>query len=136
MTAVSHPPQPRQATAAPPAPRELLRAVTTPQKLRRLLFGLVVLCLIWGAVAAWVVNQRASGAKEGPIPYTYRMTVMQALSEAGGINEYAKKKAIYILRTDPDGKAFRYPFDYAAVLKGQRLELNIKLMPGDMIVVP
>jgi polysaccharide export outer membrane protein len=73
--------------------------------------------------------------KEGPISYTYRMTVMQALSEAGGITDYAKKKAIYVLHTE-NGKEFRLPFDYAAVLKGQRMELNIQLMPGDMIVVP
>jgi polysaccharide export outer membrane protein len=73
--------------------------------------------------------------REGPIPYTYRMTVMQALSEAGGINEYAKKKKIYILRNE-NGKEFRLPFDYDAVLKGQRMELNIQLLPGDMIVIP
>ena len=73
--------------------------------------------------------------KEGPIPYTYRMTVMQALSEAGGLTDYAKKKAIYILRTE-NGKEFKLPFDYAAVLKGQRMELNIQLVSGDMIVVP
>jgi polysaccharide export outer membrane protein len=73
--------------------------------------------------------------KEGPIPYTYRMTVMQALSEAGGITEYAKKKAIYVLRND-NGREFKFPFDYSAVLKGQRMELNIPLEPGDVIVVP
>src|ERR1019366_2714932 len=64
VTAVSDPTQPRHAAAAPPAPRELLRAATTPRKLRRLLVGLVVLCLIWGAVTAWVVSQRASGAAD------------------------------------------------------------------------
>jgi polysaccharide export outer membrane protein len=73
--------------------------------------------------------------KEGPIPYTYRMTVMQALSEAGGITDYAKKKAIYVLRND-NGREFKFPFDYSAVLKGQRMELNIPLEPGDVIVVP
>ncbi len=73
--------------------------------------------------------------KEGPIPYTYRMTVMQALSEAGGITDYAKKKAIYVLRND-NGREFRFPFDYSAVLKGQKMELNIPLEPGDVIVVP
>jgi polysaccharide biosynthesis/export protein len=73
--------------------------------------------------------------KEGPIPFTYRMTVMQALSEAGGITDYAKKKAIYVLRND-NGREFRFPFDYAAVLKGQKMELNIQLEPGDVIVVP
>jgi polysaccharide biosynthesis/export protein len=73
--------------------------------------------------------------KEGPIAYTYRMTVMQALSEAGGITDYAKKKAIYVLRND-NGREFRFPFDYSAVLRGQKMELNIPLEPGDVIVVP
>lgn len=73
--------------------------------------------------------------KEGPIPYTYRMTVMQALSEAGGLTDYAKKKSIYVLRNE-NGKEFKLPFDYAAVLKGQHMELNVQLVPGDMIVVP
>lgn len=73
--------------------------------------------------------------KEGPIAYTYRMTVMQALSEAGGITEYAKKNKIYVLRND-NGREFRFPFDYAAVLKGQKMELNIPLEPSDVIVVP
>ena len=39
--------------------------------------------------------------KEGPIPFNSRMTVLQALSEAGGPSEYANKKKIYVLR---DGK--------------------------------
>jgi len=73
--------------------------------------------------------------KEGPIPFNYRMTVMQALSEAGGLTDYANKKKIYILRIE-NGKTFRLPFDYAAVLKGQHLELNIQLQASDMIVVP
>jgi polysaccharide biosynthesis/export protein len=73
--------------------------------------------------------------KEGPIPFNYRMTVMQALSEAGGLSDYASKKKIYILRIE-DGKTFRLPFDYSEVLKGQHLELNIQLQANDMIVVP
>jgi hypothetical protein len=43
---------------------QFLRARTTPAKLRLLLVGLVVLCLIWGGLAAWVVGQRASGAND------------------------------------------------------------------------
>jgi polysaccharide export outer membrane protein len=73
--------------------------------------------------------------KEGPLPYIYEMTVMQALTEAGGVTDYAKKKNIYVLRTE-NGKQFKIPFDYAAVLKGEHLETNIQLIPGDMIVVP
>ena len=73
--------------------------------------------------------------KEGPISYTYRMTVMQALSEAGGLNDYAKRKKIYILRTQ-NGKDYKLPFDYEAVLRGERMELNVPLLPGDTVVVP
>jgi hypothetical protein len=47
-----------------PAVRHSVRATTTPAKLRLLLIGLVSLCLIWGAVAAWGVSQRASGAND------------------------------------------------------------------------
>jgi polysaccharide biosynthesis/export protein len=73
--------------------------------------------------------------KEGPIPFTYRMTVMQAISEAGGLNAYAKRKKIYILRTE-NGKDYKLPFDYEAALRGERMELNIPLQPGDTLVVP
>jgi polysaccharide biosynthesis/export protein len=73
--------------------------------------------------------------KEGPIPYNYRMTVMQALSEAGGLNDYAKRKKIYVLRTE-NGKEYRLSFNYDAVLKGEHMELNIPLMPGDTLVIP
>jgi polysaccharide export outer membrane protein len=73
--------------------------------------------------------------KEGPIAYTYRMTVLQALSEAGGLTDYAKKKRIYVLHHE-GGRDFRYPFDYDAVLRGEKMELNIPLMPGDTLVVP
>ena len=62
MTAVGDPPRP--APAARPALGQFVRATTTPAKLRLLLVGLVSLCLIWGAVAAWVVSQRASGAND------------------------------------------------------------------------
>jgi polysaccharide export outer membrane protein len=73
--------------------------------------------------------------KEGPISYSYRMTVMQAISEAGGLTDYAKRRKIYVLRNE-NGKQYQLPFDYDAVVKGQHIELNIPLMAGDTIVVP
>jgi len=72
---------------------------------------------------------------EGTLSYTYRMTVMKALSEAGGLTDYAKRRKIYVIRIE-NGKEYRLPFDYDAVVKGERVELNIPLEPGDTIVVP
>jgi polysaccharide biosynthesis/export protein len=73
--------------------------------------------------------------KEGSIPYTYRMTVLQALTEVGGLTDWAKRKKIYVLH-DENGKQFTFPFDYDAVVKGQHMESNIYLIPGDTVVVP
>lgn len=73
--------------------------------------------------------------KEGTIAYTYQMSVIQALSEAGGLNDYAKRKKIYVLRHE-GGKDYRLPFDYEAVIKGEKMEQNIQLLAGDTIVVP
>lgn len=73
--------------------------------------------------------------REGPIPYTYRMTVMQAISEAGGLTDFAKKKKIYVLRRE-NGQEHKLPFDYDQALNGESMELNIQLLPGDSLVVP
>ena len=73
--------------------------------------------------------------REGPISFTYRMTIMQALSEAGGLSDYAKRKKIYVLRNE-NGRQFKLPFNYDAVLNGEHMELNIPLQAGDTLVVP
>jgi polysaccharide export outer membrane protein len=71
---------------------------------------------------------------EGIIELKYPMTVLQAISEAGGLTDFAKKKKISILRM-VNGKEFRFAFNYDAVIKGQQVEQNILVVPDDTIVV-
>jgi len=73
--------------------------------------------------------------KEGPLPYNYGMTVMQALSEAGGLTDYAKRKKVYILRSE-NGREYRLDFNYEEVVRGERMEQNIVLLAGDTVVIP
>jgi polysaccharide biosynthesis/export protein len=73
--------------------------------------------------------------REGVIDMKYPMTVLQALSEAGGLTDYAKRKKIYIMRTE-NGKQVRVPFNYDAVIRGEAMAQNIEVMPDDTIVVP
>jgi hypothetical protein len=40
-----------------------------------------------------------------------------------------------VLRNE-NGRQYKLPFDYDAVLRGERMELNLLLLPGDTIVVP
>lgn len=71
--------------------------------------------------------------KPGGYPLRGRMTVLQALSIAGGFNEWADKGAIVVMR---DGNE-RVEVDYAALVKpdGEK-EKNFPLNPGDTIYVP
>jgi polysaccharide biosynthesis/export protein len=62
-------------------------------------------------------------------------TVMQALAMAGGLTPYASPGKIVILRHSGDTEK-TLPFDYKAVSRGQSLEQNMTLLPGDVVVVP
>jgi polysaccharide export outer membrane protein len=73
--------------------------------------------------------------KEGAIDMKTPLTVLQAVAEAGGLNDYAKRSKIYILRKS-NGKEARLPFDYSAVIRGSHGEQNVTLEVGDTVVVP
>jgi polysaccharide export outer membrane protein len=74
-------------------------------------------------------------ARPGAFPMMADMTVLQALSAAGGLSQYANGSKIYVLRNQ-NGTQTRLAFNYKEVLKGQKPEQNIVLKPGDTIVVP
>ena len=74
-------------------------------------------------------------ARAGALPLLPNMTVLQALSSAGGFSQFAKLKNIYVLRNE-GGKQVKHPFNYKEVVKGKNQEENILLQPGDVIVVP
>jgi len=74
-------------------------------------------------------------SRTGALPLLPNMTVLQALSTAGGFTPFAKMKDIYILRIE-NGRQTKYPFHYKDVVKGKRQEENILLQPNDVIVVP
>ena len=74
-------------------------------------------------------------ARAGAFPLLPNMTVLQALSSAGGFTQFAREKKIYILRME-NGKQVKYPFNYKEAVSGKNVEQNIILQGGDIIVVP
>ena len=73
-------------------------------------------------------------AHTGPLPLSPNMTVMQALASAG-ISQFANTKKIYLLRR-ANGKEEKFPVPYRKLIKGQDIEHDYVLQPGDTIVVP
>ncbi|MBV9062050.1 MAG: polysaccharide biosynthesis/export family protein [Alphaproteobacteria bacterium] len=62
------------------------------------------------------------------------MTVLQALATAG-FTQFANTKGIYVLRT-VNGAQQKIPVNYRRLVKGEAMNQNIILKPGDTIVVP
>jgi len=63
------------------------------------------------------------------------ITVLQALTLAGGFQEYADEGDISIVRTSGD-QHLVFDFNYKDVIKGKKAEQNILLRSGDVVVVP
>jgi polysaccharide export outer membrane protein len=63
------------------------------------------------------------------------VNVLQALAMAGGLNAFAKRNSIRILRkTKGKNKIFKFVYD--DVTEGKNLNQNIQLKRGDVLVVP
>jgi len=75
------------------------------------------------------VNSPSSFMVEKPI------TVLQALSLAGGFAEFADEGGIKIVRAYGDDYVY-LDFNYKDVIKGKNTEQNIFLRSGDVVVVP
>lgn len=70
-------------------------------------------------------------ARPGEYALVSPISILEAISKAGGLQDFANSKHIYILRGDK-----RIYFNYKDVLKGKHMDQNIQIEPGDHIVIP
>jgi len=76
-----------------------------------------------------------SVARPGAYPLTPAMTILQALSSAGGFTQFANEKKIFLLRS-VGGKQTKFYFNYKDVINGKHSDQNLTIVAGDTIVVP
>ncbi len=72
--------------------------------------------------------------KPGEFQVPRRITVMQALSLAGGLTPFAGEDSIRIIRREND-QTIAIPFAYSDVKRGRKIETDIELKSGDTVVV-
>lgn len=73
--------------------------------------------------------------KPGEVIMNTRMSVMEVLSQVGGLTPYADESDIIIIRKTPEGKkSIKYP--YSNIARGRKLDKDIDLKSGDVIFVP
>lgn len=73
--------------------------------------------------------------RPGPILLSAPTNVLQALSQAGGLDRFADLGNIKIVRAGTNGQTV-IAVNYDKLIKGQQLESNIMLKNGDTILVP
>jgi polysaccharide biosynthesis/export protein len=82
------------------------------------------------------INILGMVVRPGAYMLTGSSTVLDAIAMAGGFKDFAKQKAIYVLRQNPDGTQARLAFNYKEVIKGHNPDQNVRLQPRDTVVVP
>lgn len=69
--------------------------------------------------------------KPGPLQLTQELTLLQALSLAGGLAPGANPESAFVLRGES-----RIPVDFVNLVQKGDVRDNLKLRPGDTVVVP
>jgi polysaccharide export outer membrane protein len=64
-----------------------------------------------------------------------RITVLQAISTAGGFTEWANQRRLVLIRRS-SGEQQQMRINYKLIVSGARPQDNCMLLPGDTIVVP
>jgi polysaccharide biosynthesis/export protein len=114
-------------------PRQLEEEITT--KLRSYLTAPDVTVIVQ-QMNSQKFNILGRVSKPGSYSLSASTTVLDAIAEAGGFQDFAKQKRVYILRRAADGSEMRIPFNYKEVIRGTHPDQNIKLKPNDTIFVP
>lgn len=66
---------------------------------------------------------------------SHRMTVTEALAEAGGVLSTGDRSKVYVLRRQPTGVMAQIAVNVSQIYKGRAPD-NVYLVPGDQIIVP
>jgi len=72
-------------------------------------------------------------AEPGAVEISGRDTVLSVLARAGGLTEFAKRNAIYVVREQPERMRVRFRYD--DLTGGDPQSLAFKLRDGDAVVV-
>jgi len=82
---------------------------------------------------------RIVGATEKPasLPYRANMTLLDAMIAVGGLSEYAAGNKARLVRYDrATGKQREYNLKISRLLKNGDSSANVRLEPGDVIIIP
>ena len=76
-------------------------------------------------------------SKPSSLPYRANMTLLDAMITVGGLSEYAAGNKARLIRTDKGtGTQTEYALRLDDLIKRGQSKANVKLEPGDVIIIP
>lgn len=94
-----------------------------------------VVTVVVASIGSKLVYVIGEVSREGPIQMQPDMRVLDAIALAGGLNPFADRSRIKVIRSQ-GGAAAEFTFDFDRFVDGRDLAQNILLLPGDTVVVP
>ena len=99
----------------------------------------IVSVIVNESVGTFSQQVRIVGATEKPasIPYRANMTLLDAMISIGGLSEYAAGNKAKLIRANrATGRQDEYNLRLGDLLKRGDTSANVKLQPGDVIIIP
>ncbi len=74
----------------------------------------------------------------GRFPLRGKVSIVDALAEAGGFTDFASPAKMFVIRASAGGKGAtqRIPYNYRSLVLHARRQTPLYLQPGDVVVVP
>jgi polysaccharide export outer membrane protein len=88
-----------------------------------------------GQVNSQRVSMVGELAKPGLVPIGTDTRVVDAISFAGGFTPFANKGKVKIIRR-LEGREVYYVFNYDRFVRGRATGTNVRVQPGDVVIVP
>jgi len=87
------------------------------------------------AIQSYKIYVTGKVSKPGMLMSEKPISVLQAISLAGGFSEFANPSETVIIRNTGEDSTL-YKFNYPEVIKGRNFSQNMLLRSGDVVVVP
>jgi polysaccharide export outer membrane protein len=91
--------------------------------------------VIVDAIQSYRIYVTGKVGKPGMIASEKPLSVLQAISLAGGFIEIANEAETVVIRGSGEGSVL-YKFNYPEVIKGKNFSQNMLLKSGDVVIVP
>jgi len=126
---------------------DMVAAGKTPAKLAEDIKGALtkyidnpqVSVMVDGFQGTYAQQVRIVGATEKPasLPYRANMTLLDAMIQVGGLSQYAAGNRARLIRHDKaSGAQKEFDLRIASLLKKGDTKANVRLEPGDVIIIP